>query len=103
MRQSHQHDPLHCIECWTGTHFRAAALWEVGVYILIKHHGVQKLCDALDFQKTFLDDIQAQKDELDEDLCWDKLTAENDLKKTMMNGKCYHQLGNMMLREIPKS
>ncbi|KAF8800765.1 hypothetical protein BYT27DRAFT_7031060, partial [Phlegmacium glaucopus] len=37
MRQTHQDSPLHRIERWTGTHFRRAALWEVGTYILVRH------------------------------------------------------------------
>ena len=40
MWRSHLSNPFHRIECWTGTHFRKAALWEVGVYLLLPHqHG----------------------------------------------------------------
>ena len=31
MWHSHFSNPFHRIECWTGTHFRKAALWEVSV------------------------------------------------------------------------
>ena len=78
MRETHQHDPLHRIEQWNGKHFRAAALWEVGVYILIKHHGASNLCDSLKFQKTFLDDIQVKQDRLEVDAGRDSIPAEID-------------------------
>jgi hypothetical protein len=39
MRHSHSSNPFHRIECWTGTHFRKAALWEVGVYLLLPHQN----------------------------------------------------------------
>ncbi|KAF9045096.1 hypothetical protein BJ165DRAFT_1346802 [Panaeolus papilionaceus] len=42
IRQHHLHNPLHHIECWTGTHFRHAALWEVGVYIVVPHHDCKR-------------------------------------------------------------
>ncbi|PPR06343.1 hypothetical protein CVT24_002518 [Panaeolus cyanescens] len=38
MRKAHLQNPFHRIECWTGTHYRHAALWEVGVYIEVPHH-----------------------------------------------------------------
>ncbi|PPR03265.1 hypothetical protein CVT24_012810, partial [Panaeolus cyanescens] len=37
MRRTHVINPLHKIECWMGTHFRPAALWEVGGYFVVKH------------------------------------------------------------------
>ncbi|KAH9959751.1 hypothetical protein BGW80DRAFT_1183207, partial [Lactifluus volemus] len=44
MRHSHLDNPLHRIEYWTGSFFRPAHLWEVGVYVLVQHHlGVMVL------------------------------------------------------------
>ncbi|KAF9030921.1 hypothetical protein BJ165DRAFT_1306841, partial [Panaeolus papilionaceus] len=50
MRQQHLHNPFHKIECWTGNHFRRAALWEVGAYFVVKHHKteVHQRCRGLD-------------------------------------------------------
>ncbi|PPR08267.1 hypothetical protein CVT24_001139, partial [Panaeolus cyanescens] len=49
MRKAHLQNPFHHIECWTGTHFRRAALWEVGVYIQVPHHDVttHRICKQL--------------------------------------------------------
>jgi hypothetical protein len=69
MRKLHQHEPLHRIECWTGKFFRPASMWEVGGYLLIKHHGETGLCETLKFQKDLLDDIQGREDSIDQDAC----------------------------------
>ncbi|PPR03552.1 hypothetical protein CVT24_007599 [Panaeolus cyanescens] len=37
IREDHIKNPLHRIECWTGTHFRPAWLHETGVYLLLQH------------------------------------------------------------------
>lgn len=63
MRESHNQAPFHRIEIWNGSFFRPASLWEVGSYLLIQHHGMEALCDTLQFQKTFLDSQQTRKDE----------------------------------------
>lgn len=64
------HDPLHRIECWSGTHFRRAALWEVGVYILVKHHNAgPAICERLSFHKNALADRQLHHDETDQNNC----------------------------------
>ncbi len=44
MWQSHMDNFLHHIECWTGTYFQVAALWEVGVYMLLVHQADKALC-----------------------------------------------------------
>lgn len=62
MRHSHQQSPLHRIECWTGTFFRRAALWEVGTYILVRHQNSTTACRALEFQKEHLENIQHHAD-----------------------------------------
>jgi CxC2 like cysteine cluster associated with KDZ transposases len=66
MRQTHLDNPLHHIEYWTGSFFRAAHLWEVGVYILVQHHNGIPVCNQLAFQKEVLEGIQQVKDEEEE-------------------------------------
>ncbi|KAF8169238.1 hypothetical protein BJ912DRAFT_862222 [Pholiota molesta] len=41
MRSLHVDNPFHVIQRWTGTYFRRAELWEVGTYILVRHHQGQ--------------------------------------------------------------
>ena len=43
MRDSHFSNPLHWIGCWTGIHFHLAALWEVGVYLILPHRTMPYL------------------------------------------------------------
>ncbi|KAF9034596.1 hypothetical protein BJ165DRAFT_1356330, partial [Panaeolus papilionaceus] len=43
IRKQHLHNPFHKIECWTGNHFRRAALWEVGLYVVAPHQDLQNL------------------------------------------------------------
>ena len=63
MRHLHFPNPFHRIECWTGTHFRKAALWEVGVYLMLPHqHG--QICPNLLWQKKMLEQFQKRKDEV---------------------------------------
>ncbi|KAF9031176.1 hypothetical protein BJ165DRAFT_1411233 [Panaeolus papilionaceus] len=47
IRKQHLHNPFHKIECWTGNHFRRAALWEVGLYVVAPHQDLQNLCGSL--------------------------------------------------------
>ena len=61
MRRSHLHNPLHRIESWTSSFFRSAGLWEVGVYILVQHHGGVP-CKSLSWQKDTLEGLQLSKD-----------------------------------------
>lgn len=63
IRHSHQINPLHRIECWTGTFFQAANLWEVGAYLLVLHHKDQPLCETLLSQKNMLESFAAVKDQ----------------------------------------
>ena len=76
MCRSHKQEPFHRIDYWTGNYFRAAALWEVGVYVLIKHQIGSCVCDTLKFQMTHLENFEAQKDQndnrQDEDTCRDE-------------------------------
>lgn len=62
MRHSHFSNPFHRIECWTGTHFRPAALWEVGVYLMLAHRNAPYVCANLSWQKRILEDLQNSKD-----------------------------------------
>ena len=63
MRNTHVDMPLHHIEYWTGTFFRAACLWEVGNYILVPHYSSGGcLCNELTFQKDALEVFQQEKD-----------------------------------------
>lgn len=63
MRTSHKPAPFHRIECWNGSYFRPASLWEVGSYILVQHHDEGHLCDTLVFQTNFLDSQQIREDD----------------------------------------
>ena len=62
MRHTHMADPLHRIETWTGTHFRRAELWQVGVYMLIPHHKGERLCPTLRWNRDFLESFQGTRD-----------------------------------------
>lgn len=62
MRHSHFSNPFHRIECWTGTHFRKAALWEVGVYLTLPHQNCHSLCPNLSWQKQMLEKLQKKRD-----------------------------------------
>jgi CxC2 like cysteine cluster associated with KDZ transposases len=66
MRDRHMECPLHRIEVWTGTYFRPAELWEVGVYVLISHHSDRALCDTLQFQESILQTFQQRRDETEQ-------------------------------------
>ena len=65
MRLSHVANPLHQIEHWEGQYFRSAALWEVGVYLVIPHSDGSSICESLRAQIDFLDSIHRGADELD--------------------------------------
>lgn len=67
MRQTHAVNPLHQIQKWTGKYFRAAALWEVGTYILVPHHDGEAVCLTLEWQIRYLDGLEAAKDEAEQE------------------------------------
>ncbi|KAF8958979.1 hypothetical protein BDZ97DRAFT_1667832 [Flammula alnicola] len=75
MRFDHRENPLHRIECWTGTHFRRAELWEVGTYLLVPHQLSTPICDSLEFNMTFLETFQIQKDSDEQMKLRDKASA----------------------------
>jgi hypothetical protein len=62
MCHSHAASPLHHIECWTGTFFHTAHLWEVGSYILVPHYKHIQLCNSLLMQQRILESMQVAKD-----------------------------------------
>jgi hypothetical protein len=66
MRNSHLTNPFHRIECWIGTFFRRAHLWEVGVYILVPHHSTVQPCATLRFQISALEQIQVCTDDMEQ-------------------------------------
>ena len=67
MRHTHRQSPFHRIECWTGSYFRRAALWEVGAYILVEHHTNVPVCEGLKFQMEFLERLQLKRDKEEDD------------------------------------
>ena len=62
MRQSHFVNPFHRIECWTGSYFRKAALWEVGVYLTLFHRDHPRICPNLAWQQHMLSVMQMARD-----------------------------------------
>lgn len=66
MRHSHQLNPLHRIEHWTGTHFRPAALWEVGTYIRVDHRDVGHACSYTEVQDRHLEAMQLNTDKAEQ-------------------------------------
>jgi len=63
MRHSHSSNLFHRIECWTGSHFRKAALWEVSVYLTLPHQN-GAICQNLLWQKQMLEIFQKKKNEV---------------------------------------
>jgi CxC2 like cysteine cluster associated with KDZ transposases len=63
MRHFHKHSPFHRIECWTGSFYRRASLWEVGNYILVKHHKGRVICDSLKCQIDWLESLELRRDD----------------------------------------
>lgn len=62
MRDYHMNNPLHRITRWTGTYFRHAELWEVGVYLQIPHEHNSIPCQNNESQIDILRDVEASKD-----------------------------------------
>lgn len=66
MRHSHMDHPFHRIERWTGTHFESADLWQVGVYIRLRHIDSSPNCSYLEWQAKELENFELDKDEKDD-------------------------------------
>ena len=71
MRETHMESPLHRVERWTGSFFRAAELWEAGVYVLIPHHSGESICPALQWNKDTLEGFQKANDAQEQITCQD--------------------------------
>jgi len=66
MRHSHMENPFHRIQRWTGTYFRPASLWEVGVYIQLGHKDSSNHCPHQQRLVDVLELFQTQDDLKDE-------------------------------------
>ena len=86
IRDRHIECPTHRIETWTGSYFRRAELWEVGLYILIPHHTDTPICNSLKFQQEHLEHIQKGKDILEQNRLLKGLTAEDQVEEFMIEG-----------------
>lgn len=62
IRSYHKENPFHRIEKWNGDFFRPAEQWEVGTYLLVRHHSGVTLCNDLKAQESFLETIEKQND-----------------------------------------
>jgi CxC2 like cysteine cluster associated with KDZ transposases len=67
IRSYHKENPFHKIEQWNGKYFRPAELWEVGTYLLIRHHFGNALCDNLLSQERFLEMLEGRKDDAEQE------------------------------------
>jgi CxC2 like cysteine cluster associated with KDZ transposases len=68
MRASHKDNPFHRIEKWTGNYFRSAYLWEVGTFLLVRHHVGTPLCGTLIRQQKFLERVESGKDMAEQEI-----------------------------------
>jgi hypothetical protein len=66
-RKDHKQNPFHRIEHWNGYFFRPAELWEVGTYLLVRHHNRQLSCDSIKLQVEFLETVEEGKDLAEQD------------------------------------
>lgn len=83
--------PLHRIEVWTGTFFRPAALWETGVYLLIKHHShpIGKAhCETLTFQRKHLERFQCARDDVEQERAGQDRTDQGGYAAAAANDPC---------------
>jgi hypothetical protein len=62
IRRFHKMNPFHQIEQWNGQFFRPANLWEVGAYLLVRHHKGITICERLIAQERFLEDYEKRQD-----------------------------------------
>lgn len=67
IRLTHKQDPFHRIEQWNGHFFRPAELWEVGIYVLVRHHAGTSLCDTLIAQERFLEFTEQRNDDSEQE------------------------------------
>jgi hypothetical protein len=55
-------NPFHRIEAWTGKYFRTAALWQVGVYVVVHHNDNGPHCGILEGETTIINGFQVARD-----------------------------------------
>jgi KDZ transposase family protein len=67
MRLFHMENPLHRIEQWNGRFFHPAELWEVGTYLLIRHHTGEAICDTLLRWCNLLESAEETKDNIEQE------------------------------------
>lgn len=67
LRNSHKESPLHRIQHWNGSYFRNAELWEVGTYLLVRHHTGEAMCDTLHKWSHLLESAELTKDRMEQD------------------------------------
>jgi hypothetical protein len=67
MRRTHTENPFHRIEQWNGAYFRPAELWEVGAYLLVRHHSGEGVCETLKLWCNQLETSEAMKDSVEQD------------------------------------
>jgi hypothetical protein len=68
MRLSHKNNPFHRIEQWNGAYFRPAELWEVGTYLLVRHHEGLGACETIRQWCEFLERTEETKDAAEQHL-----------------------------------
>lgn len=67
IRASHKENPFHRIEKWNGSYFRPAELWEVGSYLLIRHHTGDAICETLKRWCTLLEQDEEIRDNFEQE------------------------------------
>ena len=77
IRKYHQDNSFHRIEKWNGDFYRPAELWEVGIYLLIRHFTGTPICESLKAQKDFLELIEGRKDEAEQEILQSSVLKEN--------------------------
>lgn len=68
MRFTHTENLFHRIERWNGSYYRPAELWEVGSYLLIRHHTDHALCDILSEQCNLFDSAEKANDIIEQEM-----------------------------------
>jgi hypothetical protein len=95
MRVTHFENPLHRIEAWTGTYFRRAELWQVGLYIVVPHHTGEQLCDWLKWNQTLLNGFPSGKTSFEYFAPPTEKLPENSTKLHQLCTKLHHLCTNI--------
>lgn len=67
IRSYHNISPFHRIEKWNGNYFRPAEMWEVGTYLLVRHHGNDGVCDTLVKKERVLGQLEEMNDQVEQE------------------------------------